>query len=162
MLYILPDKPFIQSESTDRIRCAPWYQTRTSGDVHYFTGDIVCCKRENNSQWYGPGTVIGHGSKQILVKHGSVYVQVHTCRITHAINNDNNNGSINIGDTAKNAPNLFLSDSKNIDQINHLVTASDDTDIENNSESDALSNLETVDKDKENIDNTNNENEHNN
>ena len=70
--------------------------------------------------------------------------------------------SINIGDTAKNAPNLFLSDSKNIDQINHLVTDSDDTDIENNLESDALSNLETVDKDKENIDNTNNENEHNN
>ena len=70
--------------------------------------------------------------------------------------------SINIGDTAKNAPNLFLSDSKNIDQINHLVTDSDDTDIENNLESDVLSNLETVDKDKENIDNTNNENEHNN
>ena len=148
MLYMLPDKPFIQSESTDRIRCAPWYQTRTSGDVHYFTGDIVCCKRENNSQWYGPWTVIWHCSKQILVKHGSVYVQVHACRITHAINNGNNNGIINIGDTAKNDPNLFLSDSKNIDQ--------------NNSESDVLSNLETVNKDKETIDNTNNENEHSN
>ena len=55
-----------------------------------------------------------------------------------------------------------MSDSKNIDQINHLVTDRDDTDIEDNLESDVLSNLETVDKDEENIDNTNNENEHNN
>ena len=135
---------FIQSESSDRIRCILQYQTRTSGDGRYFTGDIVYYKRENNSQWHGPGTIIGQDGKQILVKHGSVYVRVHACRITHAIDNDNNNGSNNIGDTAENAPNLSLSDSKNIDQINHLVTDSDDTDIEDILESDVLSNLETV------------------
>ena len=32
---------FIQSESSDRIRHALQYQSRTSGDVHYFTGDMV-------------------------------------------------------------------------------------------------------------------------
>ena len=53
-----------------------------------------------------------------------------------------------------------LSDLKNIDQINHLVTDSDDTDMEDNLESDVLSNLETVDKVEENIDNIN-ENENN-
>ena len=53
-----------------------------------------------------------------------------------------------------------LSDFKNIDQINHLVTDSDDTDMEDNLESDVLSNLETVDKVEENIDNIN-ENENN-
>ena len=42
-------------------------------------------KRECNSQWHGPGTVIGQVGKQILVKHGSVYVSVNACRITHAI-----------------------------------------------------------------------------
>ena len=73
---------------------------------------------------------------------------------------DNNNGSNKIGDTAENAPNLPLSDFKNIDQINHLVTDSDDTDMEDNLESDVLSNLETVDKVEENIDNIN-ENENN-
>ena len=54
---------FIQSESSDRIRHALQYQTRTSGDVHYFTGDIVYYKRENNSQWHGQGTVIGQDGK---------------------------------------------------------------------------------------------------
>ena len=57
---------------------------------------------------------------------------------------------------------MSLSDSKNIDQFNHLITDSDDTDIEDNLESNVLSNLETVDNDEENIDNTTNDrNEHN-
>ena len=46
-------------------------------------------------------TLIGQDGKQILVKHGSVYVHVHACRITHAIDNDDNNGSNNIGDIAE-------------------------------------------------------------
>ena len=91
-----------------------------------------------------------------------VFVCVHACRITHAIDNYDNNGSNNIGHTAENASNLSLSNTKNIDQINHLVTGSDDTDIEDNLESNVLSNLETVDKDEENVNNKNNENEHNN
>ena len=41
---------FMQNESSARIRCALQYQTRTSGDVCYFTRDIVYYKRENNSQ----------------------------------------------------------------------------------------------------------------
>ena len=83
---------FIQSESSDRIRLVLQYQTRSSGDVCYFTGDIVYYKRENNSQLHGPEAVIGQDSKQILVKHGSVYIRIHACRITHAIDNDNNIG----------------------------------------------------------------------
>ena len=73
---------FIQSESSDRIWRALQYQTRTSGDVYYFTGGTVYSKRENDSQWLGPGTVIGQEGKEILVKHGSVYVRAHGCRIT--------------------------------------------------------------------------------
>ena len=99
---------FIQSESNDRIR-------RALQDVCCFTGDILYYKRKNNSPWHGPGTVIRQDGKQILVKHGSVYVRVHACRITNAIDNDNNNGRNDIGDTAENDPNFSLSDSKNID-----------------------------------------------
>ena len=69
----------------------------------------------------------------MLVKHGSVFVRVHACRITHGVDIDDNNGSNNIGDTAENAPNFSLSDSKNIDQNNDLITDSDDADIEDNS-----------------------------
>ena len=99
----------IQNESSNRTRCALQYQIRTFGYVCYFTGNSVYYKWENNSQWHGPGTVIGQDSKQILVKHGSVYVHVHACRITHAIDNDDSNRSNNIWDTAKNATNFFLS-----------------------------------------------------
>ena len=73
---------FIQSESSDRIWRALQYQTRTFGDVCYFTGGTVYYKRENDTQWHGPGTVIGQEGKEILVKHGSVYVRAHGCRIT--------------------------------------------------------------------------------
>ena len=48
----------------------------------------------------------------------------------YSCNSHDNNGSNTTGDAAENAPNLSLSDSKNIDQINHLVIDSDDTDIE--------------------------------
>ena len=78
---------FIQSESSDRIRHALQYQTRTSRGVCYVTRDILYCKRENNYQWHGPGTVTGQDGKQVLVKHGSVYVCVYACRITHVIGN---------------------------------------------------------------------------
>ena len=53
-----------------------------------------------------------------------------------------------------------MSDSQNINQNNYPITDSDDTDIEDNLENDVFSNFKIVDKDEENIDNTNNENEH--
>ena len=53
--------------------------------------------------------------------------------------NNNNNGINNV----ENAPNFSLSDLKNIDRINDCVTESDDRDIEDNLESDVLSNLKS-------------------
>ena len=67
---------FSVSESGDTIRCALQYQTRTLGDVYYFTSNFFYYKRESNSQWHRPGTVIGQDGTQVLVKHGSVYVLV--------------------------------------------------------------------------------------
>ena len=99
--------------------------------------------------------------KRILVKHGGVYNHVHARRVTHAIDNDDNDGSNNIGDATENASNLSWNNSKIINDSNHLVTDSDDAVIEDNLENNVLSNLETFDKDEENIDDTNNENEYN-
>ena len=99
--------------------------------------------------------------KRILVKHRSVYNHVHARRVTHAIDNDDNDGSNNIGDATENASNLSLNNSKIINDSHHLVIDSDDAVIEDNLENNVLSNLETFDKDEESIDDTNNENEYN-
>ena len=47
----------------------------------YTTGDSVFYKRTNNKRWHGPGKVLGRDGQQILVKHGSTYVRVHSCRL---------------------------------------------------------------------------------
>ena len=47
-------------------------------------------KRENIEQWHHAGIIIVWDRKQILVKNGSTYVRVETCRITHVINSDQN------------------------------------------------------------------------
>ena len=96
----------------------------------------------------------------MLVKHESTYGCVNACKITHTIDNKDNTGCNSIGDTAENVLNLSLSDSQNINQNSYPITDSDDTDIEDNLENDVFSNFKIVDKDEENIDNTNNENEH--
>ena len=81
---------FIQIESSEKVKRALTHQIRTSGDDTYTTGDLVFYKRANSEQWHDLGTVIVQDGKQILVKHGSTYVRVHACRITHAINSDQN------------------------------------------------------------------------
>ena len=56
------------------------HQVRTSGDTKYFTHDAVYYKRKDVA-WKGPGTVTGQEGNQSLVKHGSVYIRVHPCRL---------------------------------------------------------------------------------
>ena len=72
---------FIKSESSERLKRALRHNIRSSGDVKYFCGDKVYYKRANDKKWKGPGTVLGQDGQQILVKHGSVYIRVHPCRI---------------------------------------------------------------------------------
>ena len=38
-------------------------------------------KRNDTRKWRGPGTVIGHDSSNVLIKHGAHYVRVHPCRV---------------------------------------------------------------------------------
>ena len=78
---------FIQSESSDRISMPYNIKLEPQGMFFYVTGDILYYKKENNYEWHGPGTVTGQDGKQVSVKHGSVYVCVCACRITHMIGN---------------------------------------------------------------------------
>ena len=75
-------KTFIEAESSEKIRRALRHNIRTTGDIKYFTGDNIYYKRNDSNLWKGPATVIGQDNQQVLVKHGSVYVRVHPCRLT--------------------------------------------------------------------------------
>ena len=72
---------FIKSESAERIKRAIKHNIRPSAGAKYFTGDIVYYKRNDSRKWKGPGKVIGSDGSNILIKHGSQYVRVHTCRV---------------------------------------------------------------------------------
>ena len=74
-------KAFVTSEASEKIRRALRHNVGKSVDVKYVTGDGVYYKRSSDSKWKGPGTVIGQDGQQVLVKHGSVYVRVHPCRL---------------------------------------------------------------------------------
>ena len=74
-------KAFIAAENSEKLKRALSHNVRTSGDIKYFTGDIVYYKRLDRKKWRGPATVLGQDGQQILVKHGSTYVRVHPCRL---------------------------------------------------------------------------------
>lgn len=74
-------KAFIAIENDRKIKRALTHNVRTTGEVKYVTGDVVFYKREDSSEWRGPGTVIGQVSQQVFIKHGSFYVRVHPCRL---------------------------------------------------------------------------------
>lgn len=38
-------------------------------------------KRDDSNKWKGPGKVLGQDGKVVFVRHGSVYVRVHPCRL---------------------------------------------------------------------------------
>ena len=72
----------IQSESDEKVRRALRHNVRTSGEVDFVTGDKVYYKRMDSKEWKGPGVIIGKDGKQVLVKHGGIYVRVHPCRLS--------------------------------------------------------------------------------
>lgn len=77
---------FMHHERSERLRRALSSNTRTYSDVVILTGDIVYYKRNNETKWRGPATVLGKDGQQTLLKHGGYYIRVHPCRIRPARN----------------------------------------------------------------------------
>jgi len=75
---------FIRKESDERIKRALRHNVRESFFEDIQTGSEVFYKRADSHKWHGPGIVIGRDGKQVLVKHGGVYVRVHSCRLNRA------------------------------------------------------------------------------
>ena len=73
-------KAFIQSESSERIKGGLQHNILPSSKNKFFLQGTVYIVRGMNKKWKGPDKVIGYDSQQILIKHGSVYEQVHPCR----------------------------------------------------------------------------------
>ena len=78
---------FIRLESSEKIRRALSHQIRPTYVENLSNGDSVFYKRADSPCWRGPGVVIGRDGKQVLVRHGGIYVRVHTCRLQKASTN---------------------------------------------------------------------------
>ncbi|KAK3875456.1 hypothetical protein Pcinc_019668 [Petrolisthes cinctipes] len=80
----LARQEFIKDESDERLARALRHNIHSSDFNDIQNGDEVFYKRNDSHEWHGPGVVIGRDDKQILVRHGGVYVRVHVCRLAHA------------------------------------------------------------------------------
>ena len=78
----LARQEFVRAESSERLARALRHNVRPSDKNIVQNGDEVFYKRNDSHEWYGPGTVIGRDGKQILVRHGGIYVRAHECRVT--------------------------------------------------------------------------------
>ena len=76
-------KEFLKNESSEKIRRALLHNIRSSEIEDIEIGDLVFYKRNQDDKWRGPGKVIGRDGKQVLVKHGGIYVRVHICRLQY-------------------------------------------------------------------------------
>ena len=75
----LARQEFVRAESCERLSKALRHNVRPSEKNIVQNGDEVFYKRNDSHEWYGPGTVIGKDGKQILVRHGGIYVRAHEC-----------------------------------------------------------------------------------
>lgn len=75
-------REFLKTEASERLSRALRHNIRSSDLNFVQNGDEVFYKRSGSNEWHGPGIVIGRDGKQVLVRHGGVYVRVHVCRLT--------------------------------------------------------------------------------
>ena len=127
-------KAFIEAEASEKLRRDIKANTTVSTEIIYLPGDIVYYNRNDSNQWKGPGTVLGHENKQILVKHGGVYIRVHACRLQHAQNSQMTSAKENI-------------ESQNsgiVENKKEPLDISGDSDIEINNEIDQVNNVPQI------------------
>ena len=126
---------FIQKESSDRLRRALHHNVRTYSDITYSTSDLVYYRREKDSKWSGPGTVIGKEGQQILVKHSSSYIRVHPCRLQPLLHQSpSNQGGSVLPDTTAQSPSDTCDKVPPEKPINSAMNLEPDSDDETNNE----------------------------
>ena len=78
---------FLKFESLEKVKTALEHNTRQTLLKDLQNGDEVYYKRNDSKEWHGPGVVIGKDGKQVLVRHGGIYVRVHMCRLSRTVGN---------------------------------------------------------------------------
>ena len=63
--------------------CMRSRKLRTQANTIFGQGDKVLYRSNNQSDYHGPGVVIGQDGQQVLIKHGGSYIRVHPCRLQH-------------------------------------------------------------------------------
>ena len=103
----------------------------------YISQEILFVINEvTQNQWKDPGTVLGCENKQILVKHGEVYIRVHACRLLHTQNSKMTSAEENIESE----------NSGNVENKNESLDIYADSDINNNNEIEQVNNVPQIDE----------------
>ena len=132
-------KAFIEAEASEKLRKTIKVKPRVSTGMIYQPGDIVYYKRNDSNQCKGPGTVLGRENKQILVKHGGVYIRVHGCRLLDAQNSQ----------MTSMEENIECESSGDAENKNEALDIYDDSDIEINNEIEPVNNVPQIDENNE-------------
>ena len=120
-----------RKEASEKLRRAIKTKTRVFTGIIYEPVGIVYCKRNDSDQWKDPRTVLGQQNKQILVKHGGVYIRVHACRLQQAQNSK----------MTSTKENIESEHSGNVETKNEPLNIYDDSDIEINNEIEQVNNV---------------------
>ena len=72
---------FTASEVLEKICRVLNHNARNSENIKYTTRDNVYFKKANERCWRGPGKESGQDEQLVLVKYGSTYIHLHTCRL---------------------------------------------------------------------------------
>ena len=151
-LTALPEarQAFTLSESSEKIQRALNNNVRTSGDTKCITRDSVYFKKINEKRWRDPGKVLGQDGQQVLVKYGSNYVKVHTCRLSLARTAYNK-----LNPTAVQKPiepsqirdkhnNHTILESESEDEIIQQINSNNNSTVKNHQEKNIQQNINTI------------------
>ena len=74
----------VKFESGEQLKRALRRNVRNLDSSVIENGDEVYFKRNDSPEWRGAGIVIGKDGKQVIVRHGGTFAQVHVCRSSRA------------------------------------------------------------------------------
>ena len=76
-------KAFASAQTSAKLKRALKKPIRSYCDAIYNHCDNIFHKLPDQRRWQGPAAVIGRDGKVVLIRHGSIYRRVHSCRLQH-------------------------------------------------------------------------------